>query len=94
MVGTSGVNCPVTRLQRAARYLVWMVSMICWMKFSSRSRVSKYICFVKQCVFYALAIWEAVPAGFGTRTPGLGGQVDGSVGAMRRYSAGVSIIPS
>ena len=41
----------------------------------------------------ALAIWVAVLAGFGTRKPEFGGQVKGSVGAMRRYSAGVSIIP-
>ena len=34
-------------------------------------------------------IWAAVPFGFGTRTPGLGGQVNGSLGVMRQYSAGV-----
>ena len=35
----------------------------------SSSRVSKYSFFIKRCVFSALVIWAAVPAGFGTRTP-------------------------
>ena len=73
MVGRSGVIFPVMGLQRAARYLVLMVSMIFWMKVRSSSRVSKYICFVNRCVSSALAIWAAVPDGFGLRTPGLGG---------------------
>ena len=38
--------------------------MIFWMKVCSRSRVSKYFCFVKRCVSSTLAIWAAVPAGF------------------------------
>ena len=43
-------------------------------------------------MFSVLAFWVAVLAGFGTRTPGFGGRVNGSVGAMRRYYAGVSIM--
>ena len=48
-----------------------------WMKVRLNSRVSKYSFFVKRCVFSALAIRATVPAGFGTRTPGFGGQVNG-----------------
>ena len=32
-------------------------------------------------------------ATFGTRMPGFGGRVNVSVGSMRKYSAGVRIIP-
>ena len=92
MVGTSDLICPVMGLRRAERYLVSMASMICWMKVSLSSRVSKYICFVKQCVFSALAIWASVPDGFRTRTPRFDGRVNGSVGAMWRYYAGVRIM--
>ena len=77
MVGTSGIIFPVMGLQKAERYLVSMALMICWMKVRSRSRVSKYICFVKRYVFSALVIWAAVPAGFETRTPKFGGRVNG-----------------
>ena len=63
------------------------------MKVCLSSKFSKYIFFVKRCVSSVLAIWAAVPAGFGTRTPGFGGRVNGSGGGIRRYSAGVKIIP-
>ena len=53
-----------------------------WLKVRLNSRVSKDSFFVKRCVFSALAIWVAVPARFGTRTPGSGGRVNGSVGAI------------
>ena len=43
MVGTSVVIFPVMGLRRAARYLVSMDLMICWVKVRLRSRVSKYI---------------------------------------------------
>ena len=36
--------------------------------------------FVKGCVLSALPIWADVTAGFGTRTSGFGGLVNGSVG--------------
>ena len=42
MIGTSGEICPVTGLQRAERCLVLMSSMICWMEFLSRRRVSNF----------------------------------------------------
>ena len=93
MVRTSGGICLVMGLRRAARYLVSTASMICWMKVRSSRRVSKYIYFVKGCVSSTLAIWAAVPDGFGMRTPKFDGRVNGSVGAMRRYSAGVRIVP-
>ena len=38
-------------------------------------------------------IWAAVPVGFGTRTPGLGSWVNGPLGEMMQYSAGVRTIP-
>ena len=56
MVGTSGVNFPVMGLRRAARYLVSMDSMIYCMEVCYRSKVSKYIFFVKRWLFYALTI--------------------------------------
>ena len=53
MVVTSGVICPVMGLRRAARSLVSMASMICWMKVRLSSRVSKYSFFKTMCVFCA-----------------------------------------
>ena len=43
-------------------------------------------------MFSVHAIWASVPTGFGTRTPGFGGRVKGSVGAIRKYSAGIRIM--
>ena len=92
MVRTSGIIFTVMGLRRAARYLVSISSMVFWMKVRSRSRSINRL-FFKRCVSSVLAIWEIVPAGFGTRTPGFGGQVNVSVGVMQRYSAGVRIMP-
>ena len=44
-------------------------------------------------MFSALAVWAALPEGLGTRMPRFGGQVNGSVSVMRRYSVDVRIMP-
>ena len=76
MVRTSGVICPVIGFRRAKSYLVSAVSMVFCMMVRSSSSVSKYIFLVIRCVSSMLAIWAAVPAGFETRTPGFGSQVN------------------
>ena len=93
MVGTSGVIYPMMGLRRAAIHFLLMASMNFWMQVCSRIRISEYFCFVKRCMSSTLAIWAAVPAGFGTLTPRFGLRVNGSVGAMWRYSVGVMTMP-
>ena len=39
--------------------------------------------FLRRCVSFALAIWAAVPAGFGTRMPVFGGRLNGLASVMR-----------
>ena len=93
MVGKIGVICPVTGLQRAARYLLLIISIICLMKILSRSRVSKKSFLLNDVFFCALAIWAAVPFVFGTKTPVLGGQVKGLLGERWWYSEVVRTMP-